>query len=211
MRCHPIGDRAIRVQPAPAGAVDRLRKIAGVEDVVAAFDAITVFYDPARTNRIDQLARDIAAAASQADPAPARRVLHTVPVCYDFDFGLDLLELADRLRLPAQQIIELHAATEYTVAAVGFMPGFGYLTGLPATLQVERRTTPRTSVPGGSVGIASGYTGIYPRSSPGGWHIIGRTPLLMFDSSQPAAPSRLCVGDGVRFQPIARQEFERWK
>jgi KipI family sensor histidine kinase inhibitor len=211
MRCHPIGDRAIHVQPAPRGPVDRLRNIAGVEDVVAAFDAITVFYDPARTNGIDQLAREIAASLTQADAASGQSVLHTIPVCYDLDFGLDLLELAERLRLPAGKIIEMHAATEYTVAAVGFMPGFGYLTGLPASLQVERRTTPRTSVPGGSVGIASDYTGIYPRSSPGGWHIIGRTPLVMFDPSQPTAASRLCRGDCVRFEPIARGEFERWK
>jgi inhibitor of KinA len=130
-----------------------------------------------------------------------------VPVCYDDEFALDLPEVAAHCRLPPDEVVRLHARAAYRVACVGFTPGFPYLSGLPDRLATPRRSTPRSAVPAGSVAIGGNQTGIYPHQSPGGWNIIGRTPLRLFDPrSDP--PARLAIGDAVRFRVIAREEFD---
>jgi KipI family sensor histidine kinase inhibitor len=127
-------------------------------------------------------------------------------VSYGGEAGPDLAEVAHRTGLPPDEVIRRHAAVVYRVHAVGFAPGFPYLAGQDPCLQVPRRATPRTRVPSGSVAIASGQTGIYPRAGPGGWHLIGRTPM------RPFMPGRervflIDAGDEVIFEPIAE---ERW-
>ena len=130
----------------------------------------------------------------------------TVPVCYGGACGPDLDDVARHAGMSGEEVIRRHAAGICDCAALGFLPGFPYLTGLDPLLTTPRRTTPRTSVPGGSVGIAGTQTGIYPVASPGGWNIIGRTPLVLFDpSSQP--PARIQPGDRVQFVPITPEEF----
>ncbi|MDE2055050.1 MAG: 5-oxoprolinase subunit PxpB, partial [Xanthomonadaceae bacterium] len=131
-----------------------------------------------------------------------------IPLCYGGEYGPDLDAVAVHARLPRGDVIARHTATEYAVAMLGFAPGFPYLLGLDPALQVPRRTTPRTRVPAGSVAIGGAQTGIYPRELPGGWHLIGRTPLALFDPAR-EPPCLLAPGDRVRFRAIEADEFAR--
>jgi KipI family sensor histidine kinase inhibitor len=137
----------------------------------------------------------------------ARRMIE-IPVCYDAAFAPDLPSAAKHLRITEEQLITKHCAGEYFVCFLGFSPGFAYLGGLIPDLQVPRHATPRKLVSAGSLGLAGLQTGIYPHDSPGGWQLIGRTPLRMFDPSADP-PSRLLPGDEVRFRRIDREEFDR--
>jgi inhibitor of KinA len=129
-----------------------------------------------------------------------------IPVCYGGEFGPDLQEVAALHSLTPAQAIKAHAAAIYTVCFLGFAPGFAYLGGLPDTLATPRLATPRRKVPAGSVGIAGQQTGVYPFSTPGGWRLVGRTPLKMFRPDREAM-SLLMIGDRVRFTPITREQF----
>jgi inhibitor of KinA len=130
-----------------------------------------------------------------------------IPVCYDADFALDLARVEVETNLSADTIIALHSSAEFVVACVGFMPGFPFLAGLPEKLRTTRLATPRTKVPAGSVAIARTQAGVYPVESPGGWNLIGRTPLRLFDANA-NPPALLQAGDRVRFRGITRNEFE---
>jgi inhibitor of KinA len=130
-----------------------------------------------------------------------------IPVCYGEELGPDLGDVSRGAGLPETEVIRLHAGTDYRVACVGFIAGFTFLSGLPPQLATPRRATPRQKVPGGSVGIGGAQTGIYPKESPGGWNIIGRTPLRLFDVTKDP-PAKLRAGDRVRFREISRQEFD---
>jgi KipI family sensor histidine kinase inhibitor len=129
-----------------------------------------------------------------------------IPVCYGDAFGPDLDAVAAHAGLDASDVIERHANAEYRVAMLGFMPGFAYLLGLDPALHAPRRASPRTRVPAGSVAIGGAQTGIYPRELPGGWQLIGRTPLALFDASR-TPPALLRPGQRVRFRPIDAGEF----
>jgi KipI family sensor histidine kinase inhibitor len=129
-------------------------------------------------------------------------------VCYGGESGPDLDAVAEHAGLSRDDVIARHAAAEYTVAMLGFAPGFPYLLGLDRALQVPRRPSPRTRVPAGSVAIGGAQTGIYPRELPGGWHLIGRTPLVLFDPAR-EPPCLLAPGDRVRFREIEAGEFAR--
>ena len=135
------------------------------------------------------------------------KIIH-VPVCYDVKFGLDLEELTSFYQLKKEEIIQIHSAATYTVFMIGFVPGFPYLGGLSEKLTAPRKQNPRKAIPAGSVGIAGQQTGIYPLETPGGWQIIGRTPLKLFDANK-AQPSLLKAGDQIKFEPISLSEFER--
>lgn len=142
----------------------------------------------------------------ETTPQSAARLVE-VPVCYDAEFGLDLADVAASCSLSVRQIVEMHCSMQYVVYFFGFVPGFAYLGDLPAKLAVPRLATPRRSVPRGSVAIAGRQTGIYPLSTPGGWRILGRTPLAMFRTDRHAM-SLLSLGDQVRFVPISRSQFD---
>jgi KipI family sensor histidine kinase inhibitor len=131
-----------------------------------------------------------------------------IPVRYGGRFGDDIIGAASELGLAPSELIARHSAPLYTVAMIGFAPGFPYLSGLDPALALPRLATPRTRVPAGSVGIGGAQTGIYPRESPGGWRLIGRTPLTLFDP-QRATPSLLAPGDRVRFVAIDDDAFAR--
>jgi KipI family sensor histidine kinase inhibitor len=133
-------------------------------------------------------------------PTPATRT-HRIPVRYGGDDGPDLADVARRLGLSPERVIELHASVGYRVAILGFTPGFGYLDGLPEGLRLPRRDTPRTRVPAGSLAIAGRQTAIYPASTPGGWHLLGRTSARLWDI-QRDPPALLRPGDLVRFEPV---------
>lgn len=137
--------------------------------------------------------------------APQRKI--EIPVCYDRDFGVDCEEVAAIRSLTPQQVIAMHCSREYMVYFLGFAPGFAYLGDLPAELDVPRLQTPRRTVPRGSVAIAGRQTAVYPLSTPGGWRILGRTPLAMF-TPEPDGASLLRMGDRVRFVPISREQCD---
>jgi inhibitor of KinA len=138
----------------------------------------------------------------------SRRV--EIPVCYEGEFASDLADVAARSGLTTQRVVELHSGADYLAHAVGFAPGFAYLGGLPQKIHTPRRATPRTSVPAGTVGIGGAQTGVYSLTTPGGWNLIGRTPLKMFDAAR-AEPALLRVGDQVKFRAITPEEFAAWK
>lgn len=184
----------------------------GIEDLVPGYASLAVFLDSeaAATGRIHpaDIEAWIAWALDHLGPAEEaatpRRI--DIPVCYGGEFGPDLEALAAELGLAPEDLVARHSGAEYRVALLGFAPGFPYLMGLDPALAAPRLATPRAMVPAGSVGIAGAQTGIYPRESPGGWRLIGRTPLRLFDAAR-EAPSLLAPGDRLRFVPIDAERF----
>ena len=142
------------------------------------------------------------------DELPPPRLVE-IPVCYGGELGPDLDDVARQHQITAQDVIDLHSGAVYLVYMVGFMPGFAYMGGLPAQLATPRRATPRTAVPAGTVGIGGSQTGVYPLESPGGWNLIGRTPVKVFEIAREPA-TLLTTGDRARFVPISARDFERW-
>ncbi|MGM1056605.1 MAG: 5-oxoprolinase subunit PxpB [Bacteroidota bacterium] len=140
-------------------------------------------------------------------PKKVSSLLYYIPVCYDLDFGLDLEFLSNQKSCSVAEIINLHTLPVYTVYFIGFLPGFLYLGGLDKKLHISRKEQPRMKVEKGAVGIGENQTGIYPKSSPGGWQIIGKSPVDFFDrNSEP--PCEIGAGDKVKFQSITRKEFD---
>lgn len=183
---------------------------AWLRDLVPAWDSLGVCFDPAAVSPDDVRAwllahRDDAPAAA----AGATRVVE-IPVRYGGAHGIDLDAAAAELGLSPERLIECHTAPLYTVAMIGFAPGFPYLAGLDPALALPRLATPRSRVPAGSVGIGGAQTGLYPRESPGGWRLLGRTPLRLFDPAR-ASPSLLAPGDHVRFVAIDDAAFAAWE
>jgi len=203
VRIIPVGLRALLVEvPEPAHAhalvadLQRRRdqgELPGVEDIVPG--ELTVLVDG-----LDDPA-GLAAQLGTWRPTSARPPdgpLVEVPVRYD---GADLAEVARLWRVPEEEVGRIHSAPEYRVAFCGFAPGFGYLTGLPERYHLPRRSVPRTRVPAGSVALAGGYAGIYPRDSPGGWQLLGRTELVLFDPGRDPV-ALLTPGTRVRFRDV---------
>lgn len=198
----------LRVQ-ALAQLLDAAR-IPGVLEAAPAYRSLLVVYDPLVIPRADLEPRigALARRAAAESPPPSRIV--TVPVVYGGERGPDLEEVSRLLGLSADEIVRRHSETVYRVYMIGFTPGYPYMGELPAELAVPRRSTPRIRVPKGSVGIAQRQTGIYPVDSPGGWQIIGWTPLELFDPRR-QPPAMLEMGDAVRFMPIGLEEAWRWR
>jgi inhibitor of KinA len=214
----PLGDTAVvvRVGDSLGKVLATARKLEaarlpGVVEIAPAFASVALFLETPQP--FDDFAHTIRAALRRRLPAakldrPSR--LLEVPVCYEPECGPDLATVVQHCRLSPNEIMRCHCRPEYRVRCVGFSPGFPYLSKLPRALATPRRASPRTEVPAGSVGIGGAQTGIYPLPSPGGWNIIGRTPLRLFDASrEPAA--LLQTGDRVRFFAIDRAEFKRWE
>ncbi|MEV0640603.1 allophanate hydrolase subunit 1 [Streptomyces sp. NPDC050619] len=204
MRVLPVGDGALLVEVASGDEAQALhaelvrRRAEGslsVREIVPAARTVLLdgLTDPAR------LASELTTSEVPTAPPRAREVIE-LPVRYD---GPDLAEVAAHWGVGEREVARIHAGTEFRVAFCGFAPGFGYLTGLPARYDVPRRATPRTAVPPGSVALAGPYTGVYPRSSPGGWQLIGTTDAVLWDHARvPAA--LLSPGTRVRFVPTGR-------
>jgi len=207
----PLGDSAITItlgdridralnQRVRASA-ERIRRevLPSVREVVAAYAALTVYYDPSQVDYqflAEKLGALIDAGHESGSVLEGRE--HRIPVHYD---GRDLDEVAELTGLTRAQVIERHSAPWYQVYLLGFVPGFAYLGDLDPTLVVPRRAEPRKRVPAGSVAIGGAQTGIYPLETPGGWHLIGRTDTVLFDSRR-GRPALLGAGDTVRFEPI---------
>jgi KipI family sensor histidine kinase inhibitor len=183
-----------------------------LRDVVPAYASLAVFFDCDRIDDADPHAfvatalRSCMNTSTDMAEAPVRIV--DIPVCYDSSMAPDLAEAANEIGLGIEELIHRHCTADYSVAMIGFAPGFPYLLGLPESLALPRLATPRTRVPAGSVAIGGHQAGIYPCESPGGWRLLGRTPLVLFDPAR-TAPSLLAPGDRVRFQRIDLAAFER--
>ncbi len=192
----------------------RARGVPWVTDIVPALATVTVHFD-ARTARdaaerraaLEALLREaLDLVRSETVRASARTI--EIPVCYEPPYAQDLLEVAAHTGLDPQQVIDLHVASPHRVLMIGFAPGHAYVGGLDARLVMPRRSSPRHRVEPGSIAIANAQTSIYPFATPGGWNVIGRTPLVMFDPMRvPLTP--LETGDAVVFTPIPTAEFER--
>lgn len=180
----------------------------GITDIVPSYQTLAIFYQPERIgfNALQELITNCNT-ATNTHVFQSRQI--EIPVCYDQDYAPDIALLAEHCRLSIKQVIERHSQTIYTVYFLGFKPGFAYLGDLDFSLHMPRKATPRLNVPSGSVGIGGEQTGIYPQITPGGWQIIGRTPLKLFDPTL-ASPCLLQPGDSVRFVPICMDEFERF-
>ena len=215
----PVGDTGLlasfeqRIAQSIGAAVAALNTrvataaIPGVVETVPAFATLLIFYDPLVTE-YDAVADAVQklAQAPGSDTAAEEGRLVEIPVCYGGAFGPDLPFVAEHAGLTEKEVIELHAGREYRIYMLGFLPGFPYLGGLDERLFTPRLASPRTAIPAGSVGIGGEQTGVYPIASPGGWQLIGRTPLKLFDPSSGRLP--YAAGDRIRFKPITREAFD---
>ncbi|CAM3507036.1 MULTISPECIES: 5-oxoprolinase subunit PxpB [Brevibacillus] len=232
----PLGDQAVVVQfgtTMSLEAYQQVRQVAsmldrqpipGMVEYIPAYTTITIFYNPQvvydwyqsqgtkeREQDADSLYQiccnlireQLNHAEHQSERAD--RTIE-IPVCYGGELGPDLGDVAELNQLTEQEVIDIHAGGDYLIYMIGFAPGFPYIGGMSERIAAPRRKSPRLSIPSGSVGIAGKQTGIYPMETPGGWQIIGRTPLRLF-RPEDDPPSLLQAGDRVRFYPISYDEF----
>lgn len=200
-------DRAVSDQVLGLAARMRASEIAGVIEVVPTFRSLMVHYDPLRTSA-KQLVTAIERLLTSKTALERKRRLWRVPVCYERDFAADLEDVARATKLAPADVVSLHSATRYHVYMIGFVPGYPYMGDLAEPLVLPRRADPRVRVPPGSVSIATTMTAIYPVESPGGWHLIGTTPIRIFDP-QASQPALFAPGDAVEFEPIDAGTFAR--
>ena len=174
--------------------------IDGVVEVASTYRSALVYYDPLQTAFDDIAAALRGLSLDSGEVGDVRRIVE-IPTLYGGDYGPDLSFVASNAGMSEQKVVQIHSGTDYLVYAMGFSPGFPYLGGLDPRLDTPRLKSPRTSIPAGSVGIAETQTGVYPVASPGGWQIIGRTPLKLFDAES-ESPAVIHPGDRVKFVPI---------
>ncbi|MEC2075254.1 5-oxoprolinase subunit PxpB [Metabacillus fastidiosus] len=225
IKFRPFGDSAVTTDLSKNNRDGRLiteqiekRPFKGLIEIVPGFTTITVYYDPFIVYQIcngespfrfvEMKLRQIINEIDEKKIYSSREIM--IPVCYGGDLGPDLENVAKYHHLTKEEVINLHISKEYVVHMIGFAPGFPYLSGLSKKIATPRKDTPRTLIPEGSVGIGGEQTGIYPLESPGGWNLIGRTPLMLFNPNA-NIPSLLQAGDIIRFQPITCKEFEELK
>ncbi|WP_223702997.1 5-oxoprolinase subunit PxpB [Sutcliffiella deserti] len=212
----PLGDQAVRMEMEDSSPPIRSicafltsHPLKGVVDIVGGLSSVTIFYEYPATN-FYSLKEHLAALLENfpEDNVAAFTNTRTVylPTLYD---GPDLSQLSSTHNMTEETIIRLHTGGTYEVTMLGFLPGFPYLTGLPESLETPRLSTPRGKVEAGSVGIGGNQTGVYPIASPGGWNLIGRTPIPLFSPGE-KEPFLLQAGDTVRFQAISEKEYNEW-
>ncbi|HET7627763.1 MAG TPA: 5-oxoprolinase subunit PxpB [Bacillales bacterium] len=218
-RYQPAGDQSILVEVsrqddeetnAKIRSLSKLveeEQVSGFGETILGYRTLLVTYDPLQltfaeaVRKLKSLEREM-----KEVELPKTRVIE-IPIVYGGENGPDLEAVAEHNQLTPQEVITIHSSPEYLVYFLGFTPGFPFLGGMSEKLATPRLSNPRVSIPGGSVGIAEGQTGIYPVKSPGGWRLIGRTPLALYDPGK-ANPFLLEAGDYVKFKPIRQREFE---
>ena len=229
MQITPLGDNALMLElgdvideSTHARVQKAWRALAGaplsaVSELVPAYTTVTLFYEPALAVRAGApeggIVEWLTAQVRERLKNPPKTEkfkprLVEIPVCYDEEFGPDLGVVAKQAKISVADVIKRHGKPEYLVYLVGFAPGFPYLGGLPKELETPRRAKPRMVVPPGSVGIGGKQTGIYPIATPGGWNLIGRTPVKLFRPAD-EPPVLLRAGDRVKFKAITREEFAK--
>jgi inhibitor of KinA len=215
MKIIPYGEKAILVQFKQSIELSihkeimhltaYIESVKGVNYCIPAYCSLTVAYDIEVTD-FGELKLIIEAYKPSQEAAPVNNKIFKIPVCYTDDFAPDLAELALEKQMTRDEIIALHTKNTYYVYMIGFIPGFPYLGTLPSPLACKRKDKPRAKVPSGSVGLAGLQTGIYPSEAPGGWQIIGRTPLSIFQAGK-TDPFMLKTGDKIKFHAIQEKEF----
>lgn len=226
---YPCGDHAITIAVGNKidGEINRkvmalfsclqAQPIVGVKDIIPSYHTVTVVYDLAllkkqmpATSVYENMCRQLKQAADNCTDVFATSRLVKIPVCYEVSLAPDIESVAALHQLSRQEVIALHTAKTYRVYLVGFLPGFAYMGSVDTKIVTPRKTKPRTTVAAGSVGIAGEQTGIYPFDSPGGWQLIGQTPICMFDKAKPD-PCYLQAGDEVQFYSINFSQFQKMK
>jgi len=217
-----MGDRSLLVELGDHIGIDvntkvrelctalKLAPLQGLVEAIPAYASLLLIFDPLKV-RLPLLQKHVHHTLKTLDPSslPEPKTVD-IPVAYGDEYGPDLKWVAQYHSITPEEAVRLHTAHVYHVYMIGFMPGFPYLGELPKPLVTPRRETPRIMVPKGSVALALGQTGIYPNQSPGGWQIIGRTPLTLFDAAK-TPPALLQMGDQVRFFAIRKEELARWQ
>lgn len=184
--------------------------IEGVVDIIPAFCSLLINYDP-RVISFDEMRTRMEKILSVEIAAGARKKkVYEIPVCYGGEFGPDLPTIAEHAGLSEQEVIDIHSSTDYLIYMLGFLPGFTYLGGLDERIHTPRLANPRIRIPAGSVGIGGSQTGIYPMDSPGGWQLMGMTPVKTYDPDR-ETPILVEAGDYIRFVPVDRAEYDRIK
>lgn len=193
----------------------------GFKTTVPAYSTLSIFYDMLEVAHADIPGDDCFQKVSnylhhlQSEQQPQPNTSNnsitqiTIPTCYGGEYGEDIAEVASLNNLSIDEVIYLHSSAVYKVFMIGFVPGFAYFGGMDQRLATPRKPSPRKAIPAGSVGIAGEQTGIYPLETPGGWQLIGRTPIKLFDAGNPQ-PSLLKAGDQVKFQPIDHNQFNQY-
>ncbi|MEQ6378193.1 5-oxoprolinase subunit PxpB [Bacillaceae bacterium S4-13-56] len=219
----PLGDQAIvlnfgeKIDPAinqkvhEAYAILESIQDGSILEMVPTYHSLTIYFDSKNCSYAEMKKKIIGILEKYSGSLKASqpRVI-SIPVVYGGEFGPDLGRVAEYNELSEQQVIQIHSSTVYPIYMIGFLPGFPYLGGMSSEISTPRLDQPRGLVKSGSVGIAGAQTGIYPIDSPGGWNIIGRTPLKLFQPEQPS-PFLCEVGDKIQFKPICFEEFYQWK
>ncbi len=178
----------------------------GFLECVPAYSSLTVYFNNIDKDEVIEMVSNINATLTSQNLQPKNKII-SIPVCYEM--GEDLASVAAQLNVDQEDIINAHCHHTYRVYMIGFTPGFPYMGSLPTVLEIERKKSPSLNIQPGSVAIAGKQTGIYPTNSPGGWHVIGRTPINMFDKKRTPA-CYLQAGDMVQFKPITNKEFEQF-
>lgn len=208
-----LGERTLLIKSVQTIQVDQIqdsvsliKELLGNElhDIVPAYDSIAIFTDMDSEMLLKKLAASMASKATKREKVSPKEVA----ICYEL--GPDLHDVASHVGLEPDELIQRHLSGTYTAALIGFTPGFIYLEGLDGALSCPRKATPRKKLDGGSVAIGGGQTGIYGLASPGGWNVIGRTPLQLFDKAQ-QPPMDIQVGQQVRFKRVSKSEFDSWE
>jgi inhibitor of KinA len=202
-------DPSINRRIVALGARLEAARLAGVRDIVPAYRSLTVYFDPLRTDYVGPVNRLTSELGQDRSGPEAGTRLLEIPVCYGGEHGPDLAHVAAFARLSEPEVVALHSTATYQVFMLGFLPGFAYLGSVDRRIAAPRRPEPRVRVPAGSVGVAGEQTGIYPSETPGGWQLIGRSPLKPFDLAR-EDPFLLKAGDRVRFRPIEPRQFDTW-
>jgi len=211
LRFGSVIERALNDRVHAAAAALRTAALPGVEDIAPAYASLLLRFDPRRWPDTEVFVAAVREALAQTEVAagdaePADTAVVELPVCYGGEHGPDLAEVVALTGLTQGEVIARHTAGDYRVAMLGFAPGFAYLLGLDAALAVPRLASPRLRVPAGSVAIGGAQTGIYPSVLPGGWRLIGRTPLRLFDPAR-APPARLAPGQHVHLRAVDAASF----
>lgn len=230
---HPVGEAAIMVSFGNVINPELLRcaralvkaleedPFPGIQEFEASYTGVTIFYDPLVLAQKSQLPEDPVLSKGYREAAmelkkrlkkleiseAAETEKVRIPVCYGGEFGPDLEYVAEYHHMTPEEVVKIHTSGDYLVYMIGFAPGFPYIGGLPEAIATPRRDTPRLVIPKGTVGIAGTQTGAYPLETPGGWQLIGRTPLELFRPQDPEHPSVLKAGDKVEFYSITPEEY----
>ena len=225
---YPCGDHAVTavlgegIEEAVSNKVislfEHLRSLSltGIKDIIPAYNTLMVVYDPAMIAKngaasvSEKMCRWLQQEIGNCQSRTIKTQKKNIPVCYHESLAPDIVSLAALHNIGVEEVISLHTGKSYRVYMLGFLPGFAYMGSVPEKLVTPRKSSPRSKVPAGSVGIAGEQTGIYPFESPGGWQLIGQTPLQMFDANR-EMPAYLQPGDEVIFQAISLSEFNEIK